>query len=35
VDFVNRVGSSVGDTYTDCIVMLSPAENAFLTDPIT
>jgi hypothetical protein len=35
VDFVNRAGSSVGDTYTDCIVMLSPAENAFLTDPIT
>lgn len=35
VDFVNRPGSSVGDTYTDLVVMLSPAENAFLTDPIT
>ena len=35
VDFVNRPGSSVGDAYTDLVVMLSPAENAFLTDPIT
>ena len=35
VDFVNRPVSSVGDTYTDLVVMLSPAENAFLTDPIT
>ena len=35
VDFVNRPGSTVGDAYTDLIVMLSPAENAFLTDPIT
>ena len=35
VDFVNRPGASVGDTYTDLVVMLSPAENAFLTDPIT
>ena len=35
VNFVNRPGSSVGDTYTDLVVMLSPAENAFLTDPIT
>ena len=35
VDVVNRPGSSVGDTYTDLVVMLSPAENAFLTDPIT
>ena len=35
VDFIERAGSSVGDTYTDCVVMLSPAENAFLTDPIT
>ena len=35
VDFVTRAGSSVGDAYTDCIVMLNPAENAFLTDPIT
>tara|TARA_Y100000004_G_scaffold195136_1_gene261429 strand:+ start:550 stop:1146 length:597 start_codon:yes stop_codon:yes gene_type:complete len=35
VDFVNRPGSSIGDAYTDLVVMLSPAENAFLTDPIT
>ena len=35
VDFVERAGSSVGDAYTDLVVMLSPAENAFLTDPIT
>ena len=35
VDFVNRPGSTIGDTYTDLVVMLSPAENAFLTDPIT
>ena len=35
VDFVNRPGSSVGDAFTDLVVMLSPAENAFLTDPIT
>ena len=35
VDFVNRPGSSVGDAYTDLVVMLSPVENAFLTDPIT
>ena len=35
VDFVNRPGSSVGDAFTDLVVMLNPAENAFLTDPIT
>lgn len=35
VDFVNRPGSTIGDAYTDLVVMLSPAENAFLTDPIT
>ena len=35
VDFVNRPGSAIGDAYTDLVVMLSPAENAFLTDPIT
>ena len=35
VDFINRPGSTIGDAFTDCVVMLSPAENAFLTDPIT
>ena len=35
VDFVNRPRSSVGDTYTDLVCDVSPAENAFLTDPIT
>jgi len=35
VDFVNRSGSSVGDAYTDLVVMLSHAENALLVDPIT
>jgi hypothetical protein len=35
VDFIERAGSSIGDTYTDVVVMLNPAENAFLVDPIT
>jgi len=35
VDFIERAGSSIGDTYTDIVVMLNPAENAFLVDPIT
>ena len=33
VDFVDRVGSSVGDTYTEgCIVMMNMAENVLTTD---
>jgi len=35
VDFVDRVGSSVGDTYTDIIVMMNMAENVLTTDTIT
>ena len=35
VDFIDKPGSSIGDTYTDIVVMLNPAENAFLVDPIT
>ena len=35
VDFVDRVGSSVGDTYTDIIVMMNMAEDVVTTDTIT
>tara|TARA_R100001530_G_scaffold46988_3_gene35311 strand:- start:533 stop:1126 length:594 start_codon:yes stop_codon:yes gene_type:complete len=35
IDFIERAGSTIGDTYTDCVVMLNPSENAFITDTIT
>jgi len=35
VDFVDRVGSSVGDAKTDLIVMMNMAENVLTTDTIT
>ena len=35
VDFVDRVGSTVGDAKTDLIVMMNQTEHAFLADAIT
>jgi hypothetical protein len=35
VDFVERVGSSIGDAKTDVIVMMNQTEHAFLADAIT
>ena len=35
VDFVDRVGSSIGDAKTDIIVMMNMAENVLTTDTIT
>ena len=35
VDFVERVGSTIGDAKTDVIVMMNQTEHAFLTDVIT
>lgn len=35
VDFVERVGSTIGDAKTDVIVMMNQTEHAFLADAIT
>ena len=35
VDFVDRVGSSIGDAKTDVVVMMNQTEHAFLADVIT
>lgn len=35
VDFVDRVGSSIGDAKTDVIVMMNQTEHAYLADAIT
>lgn len=35
VDFVDRVGSSIGDAKTDVVVMMNQTEHAFLADAIT
>lgn len=35
VDFVERVGSAIGDAKTDVIVMMNQTEHAFLADAIT
>jgi hypothetical protein len=35
VDFVDRPGSSIGDTYTDIVVMMNQAEHALLAAAIT
>ena len=35
IDFVDRVGSTIGDAKTDVIVMMNQTEHAFLTDVIT
>ena len=35
VDFVERVGSAIGDAKTDVIVMMNQTEHAFLADVIT
>ena len=35
VDFVERVGSEIGDAKTDVIVMMNQTEHAFLADVIT
>tara|TARA_Y100000356_G_scaffold52207_1_gene41979 strand:+ start:3077 stop:3673 length:597 start_codon:yes stop_codon:yes gene_type:complete len=35
VKFIDRAGSTIGDTYTDCVVMMSFNENVFTTDAIT
>lgn len=35
VDFVNRPGSSIGDTYTDIIVMMNQTEHALVAAAIT
>ena len=35
VDFVERVGSTIGDAKTDVIVMMNQTEYAFLADAIT
>lgn len=35
IDFVDRVGSSIGDAKTDVIVMMNQTEHAFLADAIT
>ena len=35
VDFVERVGSTIGDAKTDVIVMMNQTEHAFLADVIT
>ena len=35
VDFVERVGSTIGDAKTDVVVMMNQTEHAFLADAIT
>ena len=35
IDFVDRVGSTIGDAKTDVIVMMNQTEHAFLADAIT
>jgi hypothetical protein len=35
VDFVDRVGSSVGDSYTDIVVMMNQSEHALMAASIT
>lgn len=35
IDFVDRVGSSIGDAKTDVIVMMNQTEHAYLADAIT
>jgi hypothetical protein len=35
IDFVDRVGSTIGDAKTDVIVMMNQTEHAFLADVIT
>ena len=35
VKFIDRAGSTIGDTYTDCVVMMSFNENVLTTDAIT
>ena len=35
VDFVDRPGSSVGDAYTDIIVMMNQSEHALMAAAIT